>query len=62
MTDVSQVDTLFQLLSIAKRKYLAGRVDYLMGGAETETTLNRNRRALDSLAFRSRVLRNVEQR
>ena len=30
-----------------------------MGGAETETTLRRNRQALDSLAFRPRVLRDV---
>ena len=28
--------------------------------AETETTLERNRRALDAIAFRPRVLRNVE--
>jgi len=34
--------------------------DYLMGGAETETTYRRNRQALDSLGFRRRVLRNVE--
>jgi len=60
MTDVSQVDTLFQLLSIAKRNLSSGAWDYLMGGAETETTLNQNRRALDRLAFRPRVLRNVE--
>ena len=32
-----------------------------MGGAETETTLERNRLALDSLAFRPRVLRDVEK-
>jgi len=35
--------------------------DYLMGGSETETSLNRNRRALDSLAFRPRVLRDVSE-
>jgi len=34
--------------------------DYLMGGAETETTLIRNRQALDSIAFRPRILRDVE--
>ncbi len=33
--------------------------DYIVGGAETETTLCRNRLALDSLAFRPRVLRDV---
>ncbi len=59
MTDVSQVDTLFQLLTIAKRNLSPGAWDYLMGGSETETTLNQNRRALDRIAFRPRVLRDV---
>ena len=60
MTDISQVDTLFQFLALAKRNLSPGAWDYLMGGSETETTLNRNRRALDSLAFRPRVLCDVE--
>ena len=60
MTDISQVDTLFQFLALAKRNLSPGAWDYLMGGSETETTLNRNRRALDCLAFRPRVLRDVE--
>ncbi len=34
--------------------------DYIVGGTETETTLRRNRMALDEIAFRPRVLRNVE--
>ena len=33
--------------------------DYVVGAAETETTMRRNRMALDELAFRPRVLRNV---
>jgi isopentenyl diphosphate isomerase/L-lactate dehydrogenase-like FMN-dependent dehydrogenase len=33
--------------------------DYVIGGAETETTLRRNRMALDEIAFRPRVLRDV---
>ena len=33
--------------------------DYIVGGAETETTMRRNRMALDEIAFRPRVLRNV---
>jgi len=33
--------------------------DYIVGGTETETTLRRNRLALDSIAFRPRVLRDV---
>ncbi len=35
--------------------------DYLVGGTETETTLRRNRRALDALALRPRVLRDVSK-
>jgi isopentenyl diphosphate isomerase/L-lactate dehydrogenase-like FMN-dependent dehydrogenase len=33
--------------------------DYVMGAAETETTMRRNRMALDEIAFRPRVLRDV---
>src|SRR5580692_6623852 len=33
--------------------------DYVIGAAETETTMRRNRMALDEIAFRPRVLRNV---
>jgi len=35
--------------------------DYIVGGVETETTLRRNRLALDSIAFRPRVLRDVRK-
>jgi isopentenyl diphosphate isomerase/L-lactate dehydrogenase-like FMN-dependent dehydrogenase len=35
--------------------------DYLVGAAETETTMKRNRLALDSLAFRPRVLVDVSE-
>ena len=35
--------------------------DYVVGAAETETTMRRNRMALDEIAFRPRVLRNVAQ-
>jgi isopentenyl diphosphate isomerase/L-lactate dehydrogenase-like FMN-dependent dehydrogenase len=34
---------------------------YLVGGTETETTVARNRAALDALAFRPRVLRDVSR-
>jgi isopentenyl diphosphate isomerase/L-lactate dehydrogenase-like FMN-dependent dehydrogenase len=37
-----------------------GSWDYLRGAAETETTFKRNRAALDAIAFRPRVLRDVE--
>jgi isopentenyl diphosphate isomerase/L-lactate dehydrogenase-like FMN-dependent dehydrogenase len=51
--------TVFQYLERAKARLKPGAWDYLMGGSETETTLNRNRRALDALAFRPRILRDV---
>jgi isopentenyl diphosphate isomerase/L-lactate dehydrogenase-like FMN-dependent dehydrogenase len=35
--------------------------DYLIGGSETETTLARNRLALDAIGFRPRVLRDVSK-
>src|ERR1700750_1112008 len=33
--------------------------DYIVGAPQTETTMRRNRRALDEIAFRPRVLRDV---
>src|ERR1700678_2565864 len=33
--------------------------DYIVGATESETTMRRNRMALDEIAFRPRVLRNV---
>jgi glycolate oxidase len=35
--------------------------DYIVGGVETETTLRRNRMAIDSIALRPRVLRDVSK-
>src|SRR3954453_5632203 len=35
--------------------------DYIVGGVESETTLRRNRMALDTIAFRPRVLRDVSK-
>src|SRR5690242_20271511 len=51
--------TLHELVRAARNRLPAGEWDYLMGGTETETTLRRNRLALDSIALRPRVLRNV---
>src|SRR6266850_7689 len=53
--------TLHEIVRAAKSRLPAGEWDYLMGGTETETTLRRNRLALDSIAFRPRVLRNVSR-
>jgi glycolate oxidase len=51
--------TLHEIVKAARLGLAAGPWDYLVGGAETETTLKRNRQALDSIAFRPRVLREV---
>jgi glycolate oxidase len=53
--------TIFQYLERARANVTPQAWDYLMGGSETETSLNRNRRALDSIAFRPRILRDVSQ-
>ena len=53
--------TLQEIVVAAKRNLPPGPWSYLIGGAETETTVKRNRHALDSLAFRPRVLRDVSR-
>ena len=53
--------TLHEIVKAARVKLNRDAWDYLVGGAETETTLARNRRALDSLGFRPRVLRDVSK-
>jgi isopentenyl diphosphate isomerase/L-lactate dehydrogenase-like FMN-dependent dehydrogenase len=50
---------LHELVSAARANLERGTWDYLIGGAESETTLRRNRQAIESLAFRPRVLRDV---
>src|SRR3954451_8613134 len=50
---------LHDLVTAARLRLESGEWDYLAGGAETEATLRRNRLALDSLAFRPRVLNDV---
>jgi len=59
-SEVTSFETLHEFVAPAKRNLTKETWDYLMGGAETETTLERNRLAIDALAFRPRVLRNVE--
>src|SRR5215470_2853020 len=51
--------TLHEIVRTAHQTLDPGAWDYLAGGTETETTLRRNRHALDSIAFRPRVLRDV---
>ena len=50
---------LHEIVAAARAKLDRNVWDYLIGGAETETTVRRNRLALDSLALRPRVLRDV---
>jgi isopentenyl diphosphate isomerase/L-lactate dehydrogenase-like FMN-dependent dehydrogenase len=52
--------TTTELVALAKKRLPEAAWDFVVGGAETETTIIRNRHALDSIAFRPRVLRNVE--
>lgn len=59
-SDDHEFEVLHEFVTRAKAKLEKGPWDYIAGGSETETTMIRNRLALDSLAFRPRVLRNVE--
>ena len=52
---------LHELVKEARLKLNQFAWDYLIGGTETETTLRRNRLALDSIAFRPRVLVDVRE-
>ena len=53
--------TLHEIVRAARLGLAPGPWDYLVGGTESETTLRRNRQALDSIAFRPRVLRDVAE-
>jgi glycolate oxidase len=55
-----EILTMTELVALAKKRLPEEAWDFIVGGAETETTILRNRHALDSIAFRPRVLRNVE--
>jgi isopentenyl diphosphate isomerase/L-lactate dehydrogenase-like FMN-dependent dehydrogenase len=54
-------ETLHEIVKRARTNLDQNAWDYIIGGTETETTLRRNRMALDSLAFRPRVLRDVSR-
>ena len=51
--------TLHDFVKKARKRLDDETWDYLMGGTETETTMLRNRMALDAIAFRHRVCRDV---
>src|SRR5438132_3666254 len=50
---------LHEIVAKARQNLNQNNWDYIVGGTESETTLRRNRMALDSIAFRPRVLRDV---
>ena len=58
---MSEFLTLQEIAREAQRKLTSNVWDYLIGGAESETSMKRNRLGLDSIALRPRVLRNVVQ-
>jgi isopentenyl diphosphate isomerase/L-lactate dehydrogenase-like FMN-dependent dehydrogenase len=54
--------TIPEIVQAAKAKLTPQAWDYSFGGADTETTLRRNRTAFEYLALRPRVLRDVRAR
>jgi isopentenyl diphosphate isomerase/L-lactate dehydrogenase-like FMN-dependent dehydrogenase len=50
-----------EIIAKARQNLNQNDWDYIVGGAESEATLRRNRLALDALAFRPRVLRDVSE-
>lgn len=58
---LSDCHNILDLKATARRRLPRGAWDYLDRGVEDETGLTRNRAALDSVTFRPRVLRAVDQ-
>ena len=59
--DTDSFATLHEIVKAARANLDDNAWDYLIGGADTETTVKRNRQALDSLAFSPRVLEDVSK-
>src|SRR3954471_12120991 len=59
MNAQEQFLTLQEIVFAARKNLAPGPWNYLIGATETETTMRRNRQALDSIAFRPRVLNDV---
>src|SRR5215475_10875486 len=53
--------SLQEIVATARKNLPQALWDHLSGGADSETTLLRNRQALDSLALRQRVLVDVRK-
>ena len=60
-TAPTQLLNLHELVAKARQNLNQNDWDYIVGGVESETTLRRNRMALDALAFRPRVLHDVSK-
>jgi FMN-dependent dehydrogenase len=56
---VSDLLNLHEIVAKARQNLNQNDWDYIVGGAESETTLRRNRMALETVAFRPRILRDV---
>src|SRR5437016_1780762 len=52
---------LHEFVKVARQNLNRNHWDYLIGASESETTLARNRLALDTIGFRPRVLRDVSE-
>ena len=52
---------LHEIVEAAEQALSAHIWNYLRGASETETTMQRNRQALDSVAFRPRVLNDMRE-
>ncbi len=61
MSDGIEFMTLQEIVARGRKNLPQGAWDYLVGATESETTMRRNRLALDCIAFRPRVLRDVSQ-
>jgi len=60
-TPMPDLQTLHECVAAARARLEPQIWDYLVGATETETTLRRNRLALDRIALRPRVLRDVSR-
>src|SRR4051795_8006990 len=60
-TTARDFQNLHELVAKARANLNQNAWDYIVGGTETETTLQRNRMSLDEIAFRPRILRDVSK-
>ncbi len=61
MPDAPAYRTIHQIIKAARQRLDKTYWDYLVGATETETTLHRNRLAIDSVALKPRVLNDVSE-